>query len=126
MRLQQGFAAGEMGYQLNCAAKFLCRHAAGLSAVCRTLTNDWSPISKRQRLPLSVNCRPRLQHLTWNPWSVARCDPSERVTNTGVVRGHRLRPEQALQFARVVADRLHIIGCDLQQPAQILVEYADN
>jgi len=31
-----------------------------------------------------------------------------------------------LQLARVVADRLHIIGGDLQQPAPILVEQADN
>ena len=30
------------------------------------------------------------------------------------------RPEQALQFARVIADRLHIIGGDLQQPASAL------
>jgi hypothetical protein len=50
----------------------------------------------------------------------AKTDPRERVTNTGVVRGHLLRPEQALQFACVVADRLHVIGCDLQQPASAL------
>jgi hypothetical protein len=37
-----------------------------------------------------------------------------------VVRSHLLRPEQALQFARVIADRLHIIGGDLQQPASAL------
>ena len=29
-------------------------------------------------------------------------------------------PEQAVQFARVIADRLHIIGGDLQQPASAL------
>jgi hypothetical protein len=34
-----------------------------------------------------------------------------------VVRSHLLRPEQALQFARVIADRLHIIGGDLPASA---------
>ena len=58
--------------------------------------------------------------------SLARCDPSKRATNTVVVGGHLLRPEYALQFARVVVDRLHIIGGDLQQSAQILVEQADD
>ena len=91
--------------------------------VIRSVPNhddDWSPISKRQRLSLSVLPAPRLQHLTWKPWSVARCHPSERVTDIGVVRSHLLRPEQATQFARVIADRLHIIGGDLQQPASAL------
>ena len=49
-------------------------------------------------------------------------DPGKGLTDTGTVGGHLLRPEQALQFARVVADGLHIVGGDLQQPAQILVE----
>jgi hypothetical protein len=53
-------------------------------------------------------------------WSVARCYQSKCVTNTGVVRGHLLQPEQALQFARVIADRLLMIGGDLQQPASAL------
>ena len=31
-----------------------------------------------------------------------------------------IAPEQAVQFARAIADRLHIIGGDLQQPASAL------
>jgi hypothetical protein len=50
--------------------------------------------------------------------SPARRDPGKGLTDAGVVGGHLRRPEQALQFARVVADWLHIIGGDRQQPAQ--------
>jgi hypothetical protein len=80
MRLQQGFATREMGYRLNCAAKFL---------------NCPRPVSVTSRYS---GTRPGVI----------------------VVRSHLLRPEQALQFGRVITDRLHIIGGDLQQPASAL------
>jgi hypothetical protein len=45
--------------------------------------------------------------------------PGKGLTNAVVVSGHLRRPEEALEFARVVAHRLHVVGGDLQQPAQI-------
>jgi hypothetical protein len=56
--------------------------------------------------------------VTCHASSSVRCDPGKGLTDTGIVGGHLLRPEQALQFARVVADGLHIVGGDLQQPAR--------
>jgi len=45
------------------------------------------------------------------------CDPECGVQ---LPRPSTIAPEQAVQFARVIADRLHIIGGDLQQPASAL------
>src|SRR5262245_33101394 len=56
----------------------------------------------------------------------ARLDPGERPADAGIIRCHLRRPDQAFQPACVVANRLHVVGRDLQEPSQILVEQPDD
>jgi hypothetical protein len=54
--------------------------------------------------------------------SPTRRNPGKSLTNAGVIGDHLQRFEKALQFAGVIANRLHVIWGDLQQPAQFFVE----
>jgi hypothetical protein len=83
--------------------------------ILRRAASIGSFFDRRQPLFDSVGTRKLAQ-------SSARCDPGKGLTDARVIGGHLRGPEQSLQFAGVTADRLHVIGGDLQQSAQILVE----
>src|SRR6185437_16513765 len=61
----------------------------------------------------SRNCPPLL--------SATGREPVERLPDAGLVRRHGLRIQQLLKLAGIVAHRLHVLGRDLHEPAQVLV-----
>jgi hypothetical protein len=89
-----------------CVTGHHCKGPAGFCAVTRNDIRSRTLLARLPTLPAccgeSVDAAEQSLRITAS--SPTRCDPGKGPTDTDIVKGHLLRPGQASEFARVVAD----------------------